>query len=279
MVRDTTTKDEIPVPCGKCPTCLARRASAWSFRLMKEGRNAHSSHFVTLTYNTDYVPISPNGFMTLRRSDVQKFMKRLRKWTPDVKIKYYAAGEYGTKNWRPHYHLILFNSEPEHIVRAWMTDKDNKGNPLPKPVPLGDVHFGTVTGASIGYTLKYMTKPGRIPMHQNDDREPEKSLMSKGLGMEYLTPQMIAWHKADLENRMYMVIEGGKKISMPRYYKDKIYTDEERDLISCVAAKKHMEEEWKKMEQEGDQYEHNKKERTRAAFEKMYYKFKQGRNL
>lgn len=42
---------------------------------------------------------------------------------------------------------------------------------------------------------------------------------------------MIAWHKADPVNRVYAVIEDGKKVSLPRYFKDRIFSDQERQLI------------------------------------------------
>lgn len=43
---------------------------------------------------------------------------------------------------------------------------------------------------------------------------------------------MKAWHLSDLEQRMYCNASGGKKIAMPRYYKDKLYTPEQRELIA-----------------------------------------------
>lgn len=45
---------------------------------------------------------------------------------------------------------------------------------------------------------------------------------------------MVNWHKNDLENRMYINIGDGKKAAMPRYYKLKIYTHEEKSIISGV---------------------------------------------
>jgi hypothetical protein len=48
---------------------------------------------------------------------------------------------------------------------------------------------------------------------------------------------MIKWHKNDLEKRMYIPIEDGKKIAMPRYYKDKMYNEEEKDKIAIYMAK------------------------------------------
>jgi hypothetical protein len=218
--------EHIPFPCGKCPPCKKRRTSGWSFRLVKEGERSKSALFITLTYDTEFVPITPNGYMTLELKDLQKFFKRLRKLTNE-KLKYYAVGEYGSTKKRPHYHIILFNANQEHVKRAWALNNHNIGN----------YHIGNVSAASIGYTLKYMSKKSQIPMHQNDDRKKEFSVMSKGLGSNYLTDAMIKWHKNALEERMYVPIEDGKKIAMPRYYKDKMYNEEEKGKIALYMAK------------------------------------------
>lgn len=41
--------------------------------------------------------------------------------------------------------------------------------------------------------------------------------------MNYLTPAIAKWHLSDAQHRMYLTREGGEKVAMPRYYKDKIY--------------------------------------------------------
>lgn len=228
------TPDEQQVPCGKCPACRARTISGWSFRLMQEAKVSISAHWITLTYAPEHIHnnekgctrITDNGFMTLCAKDLELFFKRLRHLHEDfptgVAIKYFAVGEYGGRFNRPHYHVSLFNARPELIQKAWHH---------------GQVHYGEVTEASVGYTMKYMSKPGKIPMHRNDDRVPEFRRMSKGLGKSYLTPAMCKWHKADPNERMYCNLEDGKKIGMPRYYKTKIYTDAERQEIGEHLAK------------------------------------------
>lgn len=212
------------IPCGRCTKCRARRISAWSFRLQQQEKVSKNSHFITLTYGTSAVPITNKGYMSLRRTDLQLFIKRLRKahsksgiWAAG--LKYYIAGEYGGQTGRPHYHCIIFNAKRELIQPAW---------------GLGEIHYGSITGASIGYCLKYMSKPSIIPKHKNDDRKKEFALMSKGLGKNYLDPDrgFVFWHKDDLQNRCYLNIGDGKKASMPRYYKDKLYTAEEREKIA-----------------------------------------------
>lgn len=207
----------LDLPCGKCYECLLNRVNGWSFRLQQEAQLSTSALFVTLTYENP--PLTKNGFMTIDKTHVQKFMKRLRKRHDETKgkIKYYAVGEYGSETLRPHYHIIMFNSNYDDIDRAWQ---------------LGLIHIGEVNEASIRYTLKYVNKPKKIPMFERDDRQKEFSLMSKRMGKSYLSENMINWHRKDMLNRMYIPLKGGHKIPMPRYYKDKLYTEYERKLIA-----------------------------------------------
>lgn len=220
---------EYALPCGKCPPCKLRRIQGWVFRIQEEDKVSSSSYFITLTYDTRHVPISDNGFMTLEKSAYQKFMKRLRKLERN-KLKYYAVGEYGTKNNRPHYHAILFNLEDvENIAKSW---------------ELGNVHIGEVTTDSIAYTVKYIDKLKRIPIHRNDDRQKEFSLMSKGLGKSYISDAIKKYHRADLK-RNYLTTPNGYKVAMPKYYREKIFTEVERetqrDYILDAESKKERE--------------------------------------
>lgn len=222
-------------PCGKCPVCVSRRTSQWSFRLMQQDKVSKSSVFLTLTYDTDNVPITKKGFMSLSKKDLQNFFKRLRKSQHISKedlekgygIKYYAVGEYGSHYKRPHYHVILFNADILKIEKSWKH---------------GSIHLGSVTGASVGYTLKYISKPVKITGDW-DDRQKVFSCMSKRLGANYLTKSMVKWHKDDVENRCYVNVGDGKKAAMPRYFKEKIYDENEREKIVSAYKKTIYEKE------------------------------------
>lgn len=259
----------VKVPCGKCPACLKRRASGWSFRLMRHERNQPSAHFVTLTLNDESIKenLTSAGYLSLRKRDVQLFFKRLRfnrqKSGKSGKITYYVCGEYGSLNRRPHYHAIIFGADSDDYEEAWSVDGRS----------LGHIFVGNVTGASVGYVLKYMSKPKTCPQHSNDDRLPEFQLTSKGLGANYLTPAMVRWHLADLDNRMYCNAEGGVKISMPRYYKDKIYNDEQRERIAFISQVRAQQDDLSVFEKMGlDIQEFNRvlQARKDAAYKKMY---------
>lgn len=230
----------IPLPCGKCPYCKRRRVNSWIFRLMKEEDISESSHFVTLTYANPYLPRTDNNYKTLKKRDFQLFMKRLRKLqlkdyatknnitiklasTTLPPIKYYACGEYGSITWRPHYHAIIFNvQDTEYYYQAWKAT-----NPITNQKgTIGKIDIGQVTGASIAYTAKYIDKDRRIPMHQNDDRIPEFSLMSKNLGLNWLTPQVKKHYQNNL-NKLY-VTHQSHKMALPKYYRDRILSDEQK---------------------------------------------------
>jgi len=207
------------------------RSAQWCFRLLQQDRVSRTAHFVTLTYRNDTIPKSPNGFRTLSKPDVQKFFKRLRKaafGNNRSDIRYYAAGEYGPRTLRPHYHLIIFNSSPEAIYRAWGK---------------GKITVDPVNGKTVAYTTKYICKGRFKPRFTADDRQPDFSLMSKGMGNNYLTREVVAYHQADL-SRNY-VIQEGFKLAMPRYYRERIFTDRMRQSQNLRGEKRAMETEFK----------------------------------
>nr|QJB20075.1 MAG: replication initiator protein [Microvirus sp.] len=214
------------VACDKCPNCYFRKTAGWTFRLMAEEKHSSSSHFITMTYDTDHLVTTPFGKPSLCKYDLQNFFKRLRKLDSSARIKYYAVGEYGSQTARPHYHAILFNADIELIEKAWTLDG----------LLIGDIYYGDVCEASIGYTLKYLNKKSTAGLIGDDDRHPQFTLSSNKLGMSYLTPAMRAWHLADLHNRKYVTLKGGIKAAMPRYYQEKIYDGYSRDLLKMSGS-------------------------------------------
>lgn len=257
--------NEQPVRCGKCPTCYASRASEWSVRLMEEESISKTSHFVTFTYDNDNVHLTENGFMGLNKNDIQKYFKRLRKahvGNAKSSIRYYCVGEYGGRTKRPHYHALIFNADEQLIEDAWSI----------KGKKLGQVFFGTVTGNSVGYCLKYMTKVSKIGLSYLDDRIPQFALMSKGLGASYIE-KMIFWHRDDLENRMYIPLQDGKKATMPRYYKERIYFNTEREDIGWITLRRSLDEMEKLLTKHGDKLSRQLQESKRVAFDVMKHNY------
>lgn len=227
---------EITVPCGKCAFCLATRRSDWVQRLMQEWRVSKGSAFITLTYANPKLTWR-SGKPQLVKEDLRNWFKKLRKayfkrkpkeWCKANRIRYYAVGEYGSETYRPHYHVILFGDVSEEIIRkTW--DK-------------GQVHIGKLTLASCGYCTKYVINSKEAAMREG--RTPPFQVMSRkpGIGNAYLTPEMIAWHKADRRN--YMDVQGDKR-HLPRYYKEKIFSKIDRVRIANRAVRDSIDRERK----------------------------------
>ena len=207
------------IPCGTCPPCIYTHTAGWAFRLMQEDKVSSSSSFITFTYGDANIVTTPNKLRSLCKYHLQCFFKRLRKLNCGKQIKYYAVGEYGGKTKRPHYHAIIFNANEDTIELAWSQRENNHT----KAVPIGEIYYGDVSGYSIGYTLKYICKGKTVPAFDQDDRQREFSLISKGIGLSYLSDKMLLWHNADILNRNYLELPGKIKVAMPRYYRNKIY--------------------------------------------------------
>lgn len=230
------TKDRISVPCGKCIVCLSNRRKHWSFRLEQECKNSLSAFFITLTYDNTLIPFN-DGKATLKKSDLIRFLKVLRSFNDRDRekyarlcgvsekalkhgnFKYYAVGEYGTENKRPHYHLIVFG------LNTWY-DHDYVYNLVYDKWAKGFVHVGSVTPASITYVAKYLVNS----FNENyEGIQKPFSAMSKGLGLCYVEKTR-EWHEATGNRFIFDV--GGVKKSLPRYFKEKIFPNEEADSVN-----------------------------------------------
>lgn len=101
----------VVVPCGKCADCIRKSARDWKIRLYHESLSSPSTVFITLTYNDVHLP--KDGCLNYR--DFQLFIKRVRRHLPNVKLTYFVAGEYGTRTFRPHFHVILYGL-PDFLI-------------------------------------------------------------------------------------------------------------------------------------------------------------------
>lgn len=155
----------IEVPCGHCLNCMIKKQSQIEFlakkELLENYKKGLSASFVTLTYDDNHIPMNEEGFVTLRREDVQKFMKRLRrnmeyhKTKKPFKVLY--CGEYGdgshstnksgVSTCRPHYHLVFIGLSPEEV--KYYTRKFWR---------FGLCDIGPLGAGGIRYLCKYMTK-------------------------------------------------------------------------------------------------------------------------
>lgn len=256
-VKDTTgvsAYNYIHVPCGKCFECREKRSAQWSYRLSCEDRVHATSFVTTLTYEDNNLVYTDDG-PTLVKHDLQCFFKRLRKRTA-TKVKYYACGEYGSDSHRPHYHAVIFGATEDGVLDSWNC---------------GHVHFMPFGPATARYVTNYLCKSAGLDFGL---RQPEFSVMSKGLGKSYLTPEMISWHEQNRAN--YCVNPGGVRQAMPRYYKDRIFDQNERQKFGIEHSNR-LEAEFAKFEAENGYYELERR-RMEATKQKINSADKKSKN-
>lgn len=171
-VQNQLVANLVLMPCGKCAACQIQKRKDMSVRLAHEASQHEECCFITLTYDEDNVPLTKEGYKTLLPSDVQKFMKRLRRHLEYVpkksrgvrdhvsKVRYFAVGEYGGKTHRPHYHLIIFGWKPSDAEPF----KTHNGKPvyrsrqIEKLWPFGFSSFSEVNPYVAKYCARYVTK-------------------------------------------------------------------------------------------------------------------------
>lgn len=180
-----------------------QHAKAWALRCQLELQQHQSAVFTTLTYNDENLP------PTLQKRDLQLFLKRLRKHRPPTTraIRFFACGEYGETNSRPHYHAILYGLR---VLQEGLIH-DTWG--------LGHTHTAEANPKTIAYTAGYTTKK------QGWQSQKKKEMVDPETGelIQYQPPfiqmsQGIGGHARQWPQswKLY-AIHGGNKMAVPRY--------------------------------------------------------------
>lgn len=202
----------LKLPCGKCIGCRHDYARSWAIRCMHEKQMGEVSSFITLTYDDAHLPSSGS----LRKRELQLFMKRLRKHDGRSGIRFYGCGEYGSTLFRPHYHLLLFNRDfidKKFIKQSGSGEPLFRSDALSRLWPDGDNYIGEVTPQSCAYVARYVLKKvgQEIIPH---GCEPEFTCMSRrpGIGASWFAKYHTGVY--DWDN----VVFGNTETRPPRYY-------------------------------------------------------------
>lgn len=226
----------VPIGCGKCMECMKKKAREWNVRLNEEVKNRKDGVFVTLTFSNESIKElynslkdeeEKNGIKTelegyeldkeLARLGVRRFLERWRK-KYKKSIRHWLItelGHNGTEN--IHLHGLLFTKESEEEIKniwkygfIWTSKKD-----------------GWVNEQTINYITKYCTK-----LDSKHKEFQPKIMTSAGIGKGYID-------RTDSKNNIYVkektkeyyTRRDGTKLALPIYYRNKIYTEEEREKL------------------------------------------------
>lgn len=205
----------VPFGCGQCLPCRINRSRQWARRQMLESLTHDDNTFATLTYDDEHLPAGGN----LVPRHLQLWLKRFRK-EQNTKVRFYAAGEYGEKYSRPHYHLSLFGVHWSQVVpRPSFSDGEQNWGRCPS-WPNGTVHvapFNEITAAYVsGYVVKKMTAQDDPRLR---GRHPEFGRMSRnpGIGAPAIPILANALAHLEFEDVPSQIRIGGKTVSLSRY--------------------------------------------------------------
>lgn len=209
----------ITAACGKCYECRKQKARQWQVRMAEEIRHDKAGIFVTLTISEESWANLEEKYKLSTESDyikkmVKLFLERIRKKT-GKSVKHWLITERGgTNTERYHLHGIIWGDQAEMLTREmWQ---------------YGFVFIGTfVTEQTINYITKYLTK--------KDTKHPDfigDILCSAGIGKDYLnrSDSELNRYREKKTNETYR-LRDGRKLNLPVYYRNKIYTEEEREKL------------------------------------------------
>lgn len=213
--RLNTGKRIILAPCGHCPQCKRNKSREWSIRLSHENSYSRHAYFITLTYSDDNLP--SNGSIDME--EVSKFIKRVREDECTFgntrkkahNVKYYAVGEYGSVESRPHYHLLVF-SDTDCVSREAVNSWWKLGRSSVDPVSVSSICYvaGYVDKKIYGNDFEFYKERGISPPGQR---------VSNGIGLRWCLDN------ADYLRNSLTIKWNGVDVPIPRYYRKKLDID------------------------------------------------------
>lgn len=242
------------IPCGQCIGCRLDYSREWAIRCLLEKRESDDNYFITLTYSSDEeiesrlrkakvntITGEVVEYLDLIPDDLQKFMKDLRRYYEyhykHTGIRFFACGEYGDKNKRPHFHLIIFNI-PINDLKPWFLNSEHQqvytSETISKIWKKGIVSIGEVTFQSAAYVARYIMKKQTGKGAEEEYKTPEFTQMSRnpGIGAAYFEKNKDKIYKNDelvISTKLNSVIA----VKPPSYY-DKLFDEVEPLKLSAI---------------------------------------------
>jgi len=206
----------IPGCKPKCVGCQEIYSRSWAVRAWHESTRHDSNCFITLTFNDESCPEG------LDHRFWQLFMKRFRK-AIDVPISFFMAGEYGSLNFRPHFHACIFGFDfPDKVfwsqrddVRLYTSEMLGKLWSDPDSgVSYGFSSVGDVSFESAAYIARYVGKKAqRAELPPGLRPEYSKCSLKRPIGKDWFNSYKDSVYPDDA-----VTMANGSLCKPPRYY-------------------------------------------------------------
>lgn len=247
----------IDIECGHCYECKRKKAREWRTRMSEELKTNPKAIFFTGTFTDKRIEkiskkynIPQEDVNAIATKETRLFMERLRRVNKGKSIKHWITTEKGHNNTRRiHIHGIF-----------WHEDKRILSKLLKENWIAGYSYQGIyVNEKTINYIVKYMTKTDL----ENQDYE-SIVLCSPGIGKNFINSyngkqiKYIPKTKTE-ETIQYYRFKNGTKTNLPRYYKLKLFTEKERELL------------WIERQESGEKYVMGEKFIVKNEYEQKQY--------
>lgn len=221
-----------PIGCQKCIECRSQKSREWMVRLSEEIRANKNGKFVTLTFSNESIAKINEEINTIEDN---LEITRSDGYERDNKISTYAIRHF-LENWRSkhkksirHWFITeLGQNGTENIHIHGIIWSDHKWEEIKSKWIYGFADAGTyVNERTISYITKYITK-----MDFKHKNYLPKIMCSKGIGGNYIQRADAINNKyQEGKTREYYKSRSGHKISLPIYYRNKIYSEQEKEKL------------------------------------------------
>lgn len=224
----------VPIGCGKCMECRKQKAREWQIRMMEDIKVNRNGIFVTLTFSNESVNElnnvdgmdKLNGFEkdnAIARIAVRRFLERWRKEF-GKSVRHWLVtelGHEGTNN--IHLHGIIWTNEDARMIPtiwkygyAWIGQEMN-----------GKIK-NYVNERTVNYIVKYINKSDELYTEYNSI-----VLCSKGIGSNYCDTYDFVQRRFQKNGKTLETyrLPNGSKVPLPIYYRNKLYSDLEKELL------------------------------------------------
>ncbi|AXH75112.1 MAG: replication initiator protein [Microviridae sp.] len=236
----------VAVGCQQCIECRKQKARGWQVRLLEDIKTNTNGKFITLTFSNESIKHLTE--IVANKTDIDKETGEV---TETILEGYELDNEIATKairlfleRWRKKYKVSLRHwlvteighngTENVHLHGIVWTDKDLEE--VTKIWSYGYVWTGKkengkiinyVSSRTVNYIVKYIHK---VDEHHKTFKS--KVLTSSGIGGNYINRVDSKNNKYKGENTITTYkTTTGHKIAMPVYWRNKIYSEQEREKL------------------------------------------------
>ena len=214
----------VPIGCGECIECKKQKKNEWQTRLMDDIKINKNAKFITLTFsNEKYTELNKEINQNAKPYEIDNQLatlatrRFLERWRKEYKrsLRHWLVTELGQQNTENiHLHGLIWTEKEEKIInKIWK---------------YGYTFIGQyVNEITINYIVKYINKIDALHKTYRSI-----ILTSPGIGNNYINTTNSTKNKyKEKQTQETYITKTGTKISLPVYWRNKIYTDEEREKL------------------------------------------------